>query len=304
VTDQHPAERRVLEALSLPDLPERLASLPGTDFTSLLLAVMRARAAQINAPGVLRAYREGRFARPSPTPMTALRSVENAFLDAVPSGWETITLSPVVPFATHASMARVSQNRVLAAVRGTEVAADPTNALALEAALRRRAKRHDTVRLATLQRVTRGQEFPSRYAPHFSLFALVTAGRRLDTDRFGADALVEHLNVHVSGIRAAGADEIRILLTGLSDGQMEGMFQRVDAEFESSSDVEVARDPEREGGRSYYETVCFKVRASFGANEFEVSDGGFTDWTARLVADRREQTFISGSGLDPIAALE
>lgn len=48
-----------------------------------------------------------------------------------------LTLAPLVPLAAHTAVATVDPRKVVATIRGSEVAADPTNALALEAAQRR-----------------------------------------------------------------------------------------------------------------------------------------------------------------------
>ena len=61
---------------------------------------------------------------------------------------------------------------MVTAVRACEVAADPTKALALEAASRRTRTRETTVRLAAVQRVVRAQ-FPAGFFPHFGLLGLV-----------------------------------------------------------------------------------------------------------------------------------
>jgi hypothetical protein len=274
--------------------------LSGADFTTFVLAVLRARAARVSAPDVLRTYRSGRFTTPSPIPFGALRRVEDQFLSALPSGWEAISVSPLVPFATHAAVADVSQDRVLSTFRGAEVAADPTTALALEAAARRRARNDDVVRLATVQRVVRGQSYGGNAPSHFPLFALVTAGRDTGAHEFEASALVEHLSIHVSGLRAAGVSSIHVLLTDLTGGGRESVLQRVEETFGGDPSVNIARDPDR-GAAQYYNGVCFKVRATFGDADFEMSDGGSTHWIARLLSDRREHLFISASGLNPLA---
>jgi len=35
----------------------------------------------------------------------------------------------------------------------------------------------------------------------------------------------------------------------------------------------------------------------------EIGDGGFTDWTAKLLASKKERLLISGYGLDRLAGL-
>ena len=85
-------------------------------------------------------------------------------------------LAPVLPLGAHTAVADVDPRNVIATVRGTEVAADPTNGLALEAAARRgscwpeSARSAEPVRLAASQRVTRAQlvSGPVSFA-HFQL---------------------------------------------------------------------------------------------------------------------------------------
>ena len=57
-------------------------------------------------------------------------------------------------------------------------------------------------------------------------------------------------------------------------------------------------------GRGYYRDVCFKVSAlADGAPAEETGDGGFTDWTAKLLANSKERLLISGYGLERLAML-
>ena len=104
-----------------------------------------------------------------------------------------VQLAPLVPLGTHSALATVSQHKVVTAIRACEVAADPTNALALEAAVRRARARSGVVRLAAVQRVVRAQRFPAGWAAHFGLFATVTAGRDQGSLRFEQAAVGEQL---------------------------------------------------------------------------------------------------------------
>src|SRR5689334_6096608 len=147
---------RVLRSLGSPDALDRLTRLPGSDLTTLLLALMRQRASSLTGPDVLRQYRSERFVAPSPIPFDVLRAAEDQLLHALPPSFSMLSLAPVAPLGTCSAVAEQDQNNVLSTTRGTEVAADPTNALALEAAVRRQAG-PDDVRLAAVQRVVRAQ---------------------------------------------------------------------------------------------------------------------------------------------------
>jgi hypothetical protein len=260
----------------------------------------------MDASRLLRRYEEDRFVRPGLAPSLRLREVEDAYLRAVPEGSEWLTPSPLVPLGTHAALGGVSQDRLVTTVRMTEVAADPTAALALEAAARRRRtsrRRTDPpLRLASFQRVTRAQRFVEEAAfAHFELFALVTAGRSQPRGGFDAPALLEHLRVHVSALAGAVVDGVRIVLSVPDDGPGATLLDATSSAFSGAQAVTVVHDPERLPSQRYYQRACFKVHATFGASTFEVADGGFTDWTERLLADRHERLLTSAAGLDRVA---
>jgi hypothetical protein len=291
---------RVLAEVGGPQVAERLAELSGSDFTTLMLDIARRRAAAQTPSSVLRRYEHDRFVRPSALDWRALRRAEDALLGCLPADFDVITLSPLVPLATHSALGTVSQDKVVTAIRACEVQADPTNALALEAASRRRAGA-GLVQLAGVQRVTRAQRFPAGLYPHFSLLGLVTAGRDTGSGQFERAALAGELRFAIGGIRAAGAARVQVALTPLSPAG-----QRICAAVAASLadlDAAVVIDEARQKGRGYYLHVCFKVNASpCAVGELdEIGDGGFTDWTAKLTANAKERLMISGYGLDRLA---
>ncbi|MBB5789852.1 hypothetical protein [Jiangella mangrovi] len=277
-----------------------LAGLPGADLTTLQLELARRRAAALSPADVLAQYRRDRFTAPSPVPFRALRRVEDALLDAVaaqPEPADVVTLAPLAPLGTHSVLATVDQNKVVTTARGTDVAADPTNALALEAAVRRRAAApRDVVRLAAVQRVVRAQfvDAAGMFA-HFSLFAQVTAGRDPGGRSFERAALAEQLSVVTRALDGLGADGVEVRLTVLDPA-----FRAVADGVAGAGAVD---DPDRATGRGYYEGLCFKVVARFGGGEpQEVGDGGFVGWARDLLSNGKERLLISGLGVDRLAS--
>jgi len=291
--------------------------LSGADLTSLLLEVMRQRADRLSPAEVLRQYRNDRFVSPAATDIRDMRRVEDAMFGALPADFDVLTLAPVLPLGAHSAVATVDPRNVIATIRRTEVAADPTNGLALEAAARRARlleaspRSAEPVRLATSQRVTRAQQFegPISFA-HFQLLGVVTAGRDVGSHEFERTHLIEHLRLAVSGIAAVGArvGEIKIAITRLDEAAA-GILSAVEDAFAGVSGVQVADAPERESGRAYYRCVCFKVYVRFADQDgalsepVEIGDGGFTDWTAKLLGNRKERLLISGHGLDRLAIM-
>ncbi|GAB3367234.1 hypothetical protein [Amycolatopsis echigonensis] len=274
-----------------------LADLPGADLTTLQLEVARRRAAKLRGPDVLRRYREDRFTTPAPVPFEVARRVEDALLSAAPPEFERVTLSPVTPLGTHSTVAGLAQNRVVPTGRGTEVAADPTNALALEAAVRRTGS--SPVRLTTVQRVVRAQPPGPGFFAHFSLFAAVTAGRDRGSLAFEREHLVEHARFLTTAVRTAGARAAGFQVTTL-DNRFADFAASVQ---EALADVAVSDAPDRAVGRDYYSGLCFTVTADFGSGHEAVGDGGFTPWTARLLGNAKERLLISGIGVDRVASL-
>ena len=289
------------------DVVERLAGLPGSDLTTLLIEVMRRRAEAETPASVLRRFATDRFTPAATVPFDRMRATETAILAALPEGTETVALSPVVPLGTHRSVSMVDPRWTVATVRGTEVAADPTNGLALVAAGRRRdlldaARSEDVVRLAASQRVVRAQVFEDDGAAfaHFQIVGHVTAGRDPGGRAFERRTLAEHVRWFADAFLAAGAEDVTLGLTDLSDGAWAGV---VDTARRSAIDagVDVVDEPDRTRGRRYYRGCCFQMYARLGDQLAPIADGGFVDWTAELTASRKERLCISGIGLERLS---
>jgi hypothetical protein len=295
------ALNRVAREIGGMELVDRLAALSGSDFTTVMLEVVQRRAARETPTSVLRRYTSDRFVRPGGTPVRSARRAEDALLGCLPPETEVVQLAPLVPLGTHSALATVSQHKVVTAIRACEVAADPTNALALEAAVRRGGRQsRAVVRLAAAQRVVRAQRFPAGWAAHFGLFATVTAGRDRGSRLFEQAAITEQLRFAVAALRAAGVARVQVALTPLSDAGER--IATATAEALATEPAEIITDQDRAGGRGYYRDLCFKVNALADGTSIEIGDGGFTDWTARLLANGKERLLIAGYGTDRLAA--
>lgn len=284
-----------------PGVLDRLAELSGSDFTSLMLEVARRRANSETPASVARRYRTDRFVRPATSPWRELRHAEDLMTGNLPASYELLTLAPVVPLGTHSVLGTVSQDKVVTAMRACEVAADSTNALALEAAVRRLAEPAGIVRLAAVQRVVRAQQTAPGYLPHFGLLGLATAGRDRGGRQFERESVAEHVLALAAGLAAAGLAPAQLALTPLSEAG-ESVAAAVVAELAGPL-IEVIGDPRRRSGRGYYRDLCFKINVRCAGEWQEVGDGGFTDWAAQLTASSKERLLISGLGIDRLAAM-
>jgi hypothetical protein len=133
---------RVLRAAGIPDLVQALADrLSPTDLQSLLLEVYRRLAQKTTPAQLLEQYERNRFVAPSQVDPRKVAEVERLAWQLLPGKYLPLELSPVCPLGTNSVIASVDQNKVVTTIRNTEVVADTTNVLALEAALRRRSLR-------------------------------------------------------------------------------------------------------------------------------------------------------------------
>ncbi len=187
------------------DLVGRLAALPGSDLQSLWLAVVRARAATVTPTALNAAADRGGAVAPSTVDARLFNALDAAAFAAAPDA-EAVELSPVAPIGLDALLGGISPNNVLATVRNSQLLADPTTALALECARRRRRDRNrETLRLCAAARMMRLQPLPAgdkHLSRHFRLFGMVTAGRDEGSFGFELRTLREHLTVY---LRLAGA---------------------------------------------------------------------------------------------------
>ncbi len=111
--------------------------LPASRLWSLLLEVAEARAAARRPADLMEQWDRDRFVQPAIVDQRSLVEVDRHLLAAA-SAFESMELSPVAPLGVCSVMGLTSQNKVLSALRGTEVVSDPTNVLALECARRLR----------------------------------------------------------------------------------------------------------------------------------------------------------------------
>ncbi|GBF05365.1 oxidoreductase domain-containing protein [Deinococcus aerius] len=312
-----PASRiteRIERETGVPGLAALLAErLAPADLTSLLLEVARRRAAARTPAQVLAQYEGDRFVRPSGVAPARLLDWERVALTSLPAEFEAVALSPVCPLGTSSVVAGVHQDWAVTTSRGTEVVSDATNVLALEAASRRKRllrqspRSAQAVHLAASHRLLRPQFSgdPTRSA-HFSLFALVSAGRAGSGSTFELGALDTHLRVHLTALCAFLGSEVPLRVT-VSD--FSGRDRRREAESilaslrASFGGVTAQPDPERTHGQGYYTGLCFHLYGRANEQEYFLADGGEVDWTQRLLGNAKERLVVSGLGSERVCAV-
>jgi len=303
--------RWIVDRLSQPTF-EHLAALSGSELTSALLEVMQRHAAARAPADVLAQYQRDPFCAPAAVDQRTSVALD-AHLLAAATDFEAIELSPVAPLAACSSVAPTHQNRVLSALRSTEVVSDPTNVLALECARRLRATA-GPVHLATTQRVIRAQPIPKLpgYAPHFRIFVLASAGIEAKDHAFTAAALERHIRTMLAALDrlehhgyAFGARRVDLLATP----QRAALADRIAAALGAPAPAGHAAPGDQatpaaivvqrkllehayySGGMRY----MLWVTASDGT-QIPLIDGGSFDWLAKLTSNRRAVYVASGGG--------
>ena len=275
--------------------------LKPSELQSVLLEIVRARAKSRSPADVLAQYQRDAFCGPALVNPRVGLEIETELFNAA-EGFEAIELSPVAPLGACSTIAPTDQNRVLSALRSTEVAADPTNVLALECALRLRADNTTPAHFVTSQRVVRVQAarpVPG-FSQHFRLFALASGGVEAVDHGFTVEAMVRQVNVLLAALDrlekrgyAFGARRVEVLATP----ERAELGDRIAERLDPHSSRAALDHPYYSGG------LRFKlwVTASDGA-ELALGDGGTFDWLARLAGNRRAVFAASalGSQLIPI----
>jgi len=298
--------QRLCKQTGVPDLPEVLAErLSASDLSALLLEVFRRQAGKTTPAALLSAYRQNRMVKPSAVHAISFREFELEWLKAgLMVGFESLELSPVGPLGSCSAVATVHQHKVLSAVRGTEVVADCTNILALEACVRRQASGYPTapLHLCAAHRHLRTQQINiPGFTPHFGVFCLSSAGRDTGSFAFEKENIAAHIGLYIRMLRELFENTgLKIVLKALDPET--GPNRLFDAVSDTIHErfpglpVEIKRIPQQQQG--YYRELQFGIVLDYRGNEYAIIDGGFTDWTQRLAGNRKERFLASAIGLE------
>ena len=270
--------------------------LPPSRLWSLLLEVAEARAAGRRPAELVEQWDRDRFVQPALVDQRSLIDVDRHLLAAA-LAFESIELSPVAPLGVCSIMGHASQNKVLSALRGTEVVSDPTNVMALECARRLRRDPAAVVRLATSHRCVRAQEIPKRpgLTANFRIFCLVSAGLERQNHAFVVEAIAEQMTIMLDALdrleRHGFAFPDR-RITVLATEENAALGDRIAATLGRPA---VARA--RLEHPYYTNGLRFQMSArSSDGIEIPLIDGGAFDWVAKLTSNRKAGYVASGLG--------
>ncbi len=100
-------------------------------------------------------------------------------------------------------------------------------------------------------------------------------------------------------------------MSPLTDPELVERLRRLPVSDLSSILLEVlrAKTAHAGSGSTYYQGAQFKILARLGSGDgssgdrlSEVADGGFVDWSQKLLGNRKERMLISGLGVERLLA--
>jgi len=287
------------------DLSEKL---PASELNTLLLELFRTRAKKITPAELLRQFEKNRFASPSGVDTIDFKEFEIRCLKLAKSkGFIPITLSPLAPLGTCSAVAFVDQNNVVTALRGTEVVSDATNVFAiLIASELKKKKHHGLIKYAATHRHVRSQALSNpAFTAHFGIFCLATGGLDTGSFTFELEQLIDHINIHFSVYsNEFDLNKEKLLLRLYLKEENEIFHQRLKDSMKNMSNLITVKIERQADTGNYYKLVQFKFFLVRNGQEINLSDGGFVDWTQKLIPNKKHRLIISGVGTELIHKMQ
>lgn len=299
----HPAMERILKQLREESPHCVLATLSPADINTLEMACSESIAARTSPGMLLNRYIKSSYAQEAEVDAMQLRRIEADVLAiAQEMGIQTVQLSPVAPLGACSVVGAVHQNKVISAVRGVEVSADPTNALALSycAGVKSGKAGREMTHLCTTQRVVRAQPFRAEgQIQHFTMFAMISAGYDEGSYSFEKEALATHIALYNRIFQEYFHETITLRLRrmpGYRDG--EGLIKRLAGHVSAAiPSLSIAQHPD-DGTGEYYRGMQFNLLINGKERVIAIADGGITDWSQTLLSNQKQRMLISAFGID------
>jgi hypothetical protein len=301
---------RILKEVQIPDLLDVLSKkLNQPDLQSLLLEVFRKRTKSLTPAYLLQQYEQSRFVQPAAVSSKQIVEFDRLAFSVLPASFEILELSPVCPLGTNSIVAPVDQDNAVSTIRNTEVCSDSTNVMALECARRRKTlinnpAENKEVKLCASHRLLRPHltNDPASF-PHFRIFSMCTAGRDKGNYEFEIASLIEHIGFFIQLFLNAMRDgyklqTVRISFIVYDEAGLEIIKTKVIDKLQHYySEVEYSISKEQRIGNGYYSGVRYQIFiADYSEVKYFIVDGGFTDWTQKLLSNKKERLLISGMG--------
>jgi len=287
-------------------LTELSEKLSGSELNSFLLELFRKRAKRISLAELFHQFEKNRFTAPSTVETIEFKELVLSCLRlAKQRDFELVTLSPLTALATCSAFGFVDQNNVVSALRGTEVLSDATNVFALLIAGKLKKDRTiSMIKLATTHRHVRSQlPLNPMFTAHFGVFCMATGGRDLGNFAFEIGNLIDHMELHsLALLKHFPADKLFVRIFLKNDNSA---FREKLKDALAASNIRIQTDLGTElNPGNYYQFVQFRFFLKHKGSDINLSDGGFVDWTQKLLQNRKQRLLISGVGIELISKID
>lgn len=298
---------RIVRDLGIENIVDLLIEqISGSDLNTLLLEAFRRKTKKSSASDLLRRYEANRFVQAARVNPIELKQLElDTLRIAQNHSFIPLQMSPVAPLGSCSIVATVDQNKIISALRGTEVVADATNLLALHISdclkSGKMNNEDDFIRFCATHRHVRAQN-PHK-APgilsHFQLFCMVTSGKDKGSYSFEKQSFWEHINVYKDIFQTLFRSDLEVVLSARSGYKdSEGLVQRIMLYGEEKSMHVVTSGSSTKTENQYYKGLQFTIIATINGQVLKIGDGGIVDWPQQLLGNKKERMMISAIGLD------
>ena len=195
------SNKYVLEKEQNKKILEYLKTCDNNTLYQILSEMSKFRSSEHNAQYLLKRYNTNYdFFGPSEISLKQHYLYHLTMLDNLPNKYDCIDVSPINPLGVNSNLSMLSQNLVLSTIKNSEVCGDPTTALALEAAKRRKDGITTDINLATITRILRMQPFDSSkgYMQHFNLIGILTLANKKNNSELFSNVFYEHISIWIN----------------------------------------------------------------------------------------------------------
>ncbi|NLB91278.1 MAG: hypothetical protein GX786_08700 [Clostridiales bacterium] len=296
---------RILQKAGDEKLLERLLRLPPADVNTLLLAVFEKRGEITEPKDVVKKYQNNRFVLPRESPpLKYFETVQRLLALAQKANIQGKLLSPAAPLGSCSAFGCVSQNNVVAALRGTEMLSDPTNMLAIMMAAELKEKKKDNqlpLHYCSAAQVVRAQKFPEKPGVynHFGLFGMVSSGTDRGSYRCEKEMLSKQIQYYQNVFSKEYGQQLFLTVSkrgGYTDGK--GFWEYLVAFIKEEFPLIPLTLDTSQQENAYYQGLNFKMYTKSAGRYIEVGDGGFVDWISQMTGNKKQRCLISALGID------
>jgi hypothetical protein len=295
--------KKIENKIGSPGILDQIANnLSNSEMNSLLLELFRRKTNRLTPAKIFRQFRQNRFSIPSEIDPIEYKKCEIEWLiNARESGYKAVQLSPMAPLGSCSAVAFVDQNNIVSALRGTEVVSDATNVLSLKITEEFKIRKNNPlIKYCTTHRHVRGQYFTNpAFSAHFGVFCMVSGGYDSGGYSFELDQLMDHITFYSNRLLTIFQKEDLFVIVDSRDkrgifhtklkNNIDSVKERIDCQFKALDEK-----------NNYYETVRFKIFLKYHGASIDLVDGGFVNWTQRILSNKKHRLLVSGTGLELI----